>query len=330
MQLFAKLSFMVLYVPVIRMIIAPYICNSAIQVVAYQMMQSQVLFMDRVAPIFYDATPPQPTAVSMGRDLLCSGGKYFTFFSMSIILLLLYLPIICRLIASRGVLSLLRYSGQFRSGIGWWRDDDTRASLDVVHGRNHSFALKNRYIALIFLVLLRTILMALAEALLPPAAEFFFVLVCSALMHFILMIRPMFHDQLANILVKSCSAVIVLLSALGWFSAVWPRPIGPEGNSRDAFINFLVVAGSPGVFVGMLLEEKLRVLLRRHCSCCRKSVDGGSAGGGRSQRSGLQSRGSQRSGLQSRGSQKSLISHGDTATTDHSNTERSGAEPATL
>jgi hypothetical protein len=286
-QMFARMSYMVLFVPVTRMIIAPFICNVAIQRVSYQMMFAQNYFLDAFSPKTFTVQKPSPTAVSMGRDMLCTGGKYFSFVAVSIVLLLLYLPLICRLISVRGDLTLLRYSAQFRSAIGWWRDDDSGAALDVVKGRNHAFALKHRTWAAMYLVLGRVILLALAEMLLPPAAEFFLVMTTCAALQFMLFVRPLFHDKLGNVLLKSANAVVVLLSALGWFSSVWVRPIGDRGVARDGFITFLVIAGSPAVFICMLLEEQIRNKLARHIGCLRHRHDK-SYGGGTTRRVGSQ------------------------------------------
>lgn len=287
-QMFARMSYMILFIPVARMIIAPFICNVAIQRVSYQMMFAQNYFLEAFSPKTYTVQKPSPTAVSMGRDMMCAGGKYFSFVTLSILLLLLYLPLVCRLISVRGDLTLLRYSAQFRSAIGWWRDDDSKAALDVVVGRNHAFALKHRTWAVVYLVLGRIALLALAEMLLPPAAEFFLVMATCAALQFLLFVRPLFHDKLGNVLLKSANAVIVLLSALGWFSSVWVRPIGERGVARDAFITFLVIAGSPAVFICMLLEEQIRNKMVKHIGCLRRSQDKSYGPGGTTRRIGSQ------------------------------------------
>jgi hypothetical protein len=148
-----------------------------LQEVTLQMVRNQITFVDKITPATFIPILPQPTAIAMGRDALCSGAPYLLSFVIALVMCLIYIPLVIRLLATRGDVTLLRHSRQMRSGVGWWREDDQRLALGSAFGLDHVLAVKNPYVAILYILVLRVLLVAVAEALLRPAAEFFFHLV---------------------------------------------------------------------------------------------------------------------------------------------------------
>ncbi len=148
-----------------------------VQEVALQMVRNQITFVDKITPASFVPILPQPNAIAMGRDAVCKGAPYLLSFIVAVVMCLLYIPLLIRLLATRGDVTLLRYSRQFRSGVGWWLEDDQRLALSSAFGLDHVLAVKDRVVAVLYILVLRVLLLAVAEALLRPAAEFFFHLV---------------------------------------------------------------------------------------------------------------------------------------------------------
>jgi hypothetical protein len=257
-RLFVWMATSLLVLPVMRMLLSPFICNVAIQEVSLQMVRQQVTFVAPVAPAAFTPVLPQANAIAMGRDAKCAGTSYLLLFVLSVVLCALYVPMLIRLVAVRSDVTLLRYSKQFRSAVGWWREDDQQHALDGPRGHDHVLAVCNKVVALAYVVILRILLIAVAEALLRPALEFFFVVVFFGAAQVLVTLRPMFHEPLANTALRCSNGILVFLSIVAWFTSIWVRPTGADGNARDGFITAVVVLGVPAVGFGVVMSEVIR------------------------------------------------------------------------
>ena len=65
LRLYVWLSSTLLLLPVMRMLLAPFICNVAIQNVTLQMVRNHVAFVSPIAPAEYFVIIPQPNAIAM-------------------------------------------------------------------------------------------------------------------------------------------------------------------------------------------------------------------------------------------------------------------------
>jgi hypothetical protein len=276
-RLYTWLAYSIMFLPVMRMLLSPFVCNVAVSLVTTQMMQHQVTFMAPIAPSAFDPVAPLPASIAMGRDLRCKGAPYLLSLIIAAVMCLLYIPLILRLLVVRGDFSLLRHSRKLRSAVGWWRDDDQFLALEERYGRQHMLTVKKKWVAVLVYVVFRLVLMGIAEALLPPAAEFFFVLVGFALVQALIVLRPMFYNTLANMALRVANAVLVFVSFVAWFTSIWVRPTGDKGNARDGFITSVIILGIPGVAIGMIAGDRIqlvatKLLLRMREKYCGSKV----------------------------------------------------------
>ena len=277
LRLYVWMAVSVLLLPVMRMLISPFICNVAIQNVTLQMVRQQVTYVHVIAPAAFSPVLPQASAIAMGRNQHCTGTPYFLLFAASVLLCLVYVPLLIRLVGVRADVTLLRFSRQFRSAVGWWREDDQFLALDAPYGLDHVLAVKNKVIALFYVVVLRIMLLAVAEALLRPALEFFFVVCFFGGAQAIITLRPIFHEPLANMALRCGNGILTFLAVVAWICAIWVRPTGSKGNGRDGFITAVVVLGVPGTGFAIAFSELLKAWLVRAALKAKQQIMASSA-----------------------------------------------------